>query len=193
IVIDPVQPDRNAAAALGKEKFMLFRKKAREFLKSPSKRFFEPEEFSIEKLKEKAEKSGGKLILMDVEAKRAKEDIAGAKLLKALEHIIKEMKANDFNVREHSWWWNRARKAIFWIITDKSDLPDTTIREGPPLRSKKHCESFRRKHKKTFEKHGRLYAEVKRDFINAETFIRHILRDEYMKDKARSIRIRRVI
>src|SRR3989338_5938399 len=40
IVIDPVQKDRNAAAALSIEKFEAFKKASIEFLKKPSKEFF---------------------------------------------------------------------------------------------------------------------------------------------------------
>ena len=41
IVIDPVQKDRNAAAALDHEKFEIAKHRAKEFLKKPSKEFFE--------------------------------------------------------------------------------------------------------------------------------------------------------
>ncbi len=190
IVIDPIQPERNAAAALGKEKFDIFRKKAKEFLKKPSRIFFEEEKLSIEKLREKAEKGGGKLIIIDAEAKRAKEDVAGAKLLKSLEYIIRNLRHNDFNVKDYGWQWNKKRKALFWIITGSKDLPKTVIREGPPVKAKKHCQSFRKRHKKTFEKKGRLYAEVKRDYTNAEKFIKHLLGDEYFRDKAGKISVR---
>jgi tRNA nucleotidyltransferase (CCA-adding enzyme) len=40
IVVDPIQPDRNAAAALSQEKFELFKKKSREFLQKPSEKYF---------------------------------------------------------------------------------------------------------------------------------------------------------
>ena len=40
IVIDPVQKDRNAAAALNEDKFEAFKNAAKEFLKHPSKDFF---------------------------------------------------------------------------------------------------------------------------------------------------------
>ena len=41
IIIDPVQKDRNAAAALDYEKFEVLKHRAKEFLKKPSKEFFE--------------------------------------------------------------------------------------------------------------------------------------------------------
>src|SRR3989344_7440492 len=46
VVIDPVQKDRNAAAALGNEKFEAFKKAAGGFLKNPSKAFFVKKELS---------------------------------------------------------------------------------------------------------------------------------------------------
>ena len=41
VVIDPVQKDRNAAAALDHEKFDIIRRRSKEFLKNPVKEFFE--------------------------------------------------------------------------------------------------------------------------------------------------------
>jgi len=40
IIVDPVQPDRNASAAMSKERFVVFKKRCKEFLKNPSEEFF---------------------------------------------------------------------------------------------------------------------------------------------------------
>ncbi|MFC1730504.1 CCA tRNA nucleotidyltransferase [candidate division KSB1 bacterium] len=190
IVIDPIQPDRNAAAALGDEKFDIFTKRAKEFLKSPSKSFFIPEKIDIEKIEKKANAKKGKLILIDVQAKAGKEDVVGAKLLKSLEFIVKQMKMNDFNVIDSGWDWNKAKKALLWIIVGKDNLEKTTIREGPPVKVKMHYEKFKKMHKKTFEKKGKVYAEIKREFVNAELFITHLAKDDYIKAKTKKVIVR---
>ncbi|MBW2990368.1 nucleotidyltransferase domain-containing protein [Candidatus Woesearchaeota archaeon] len=51
IIVDPVQPDRNAAAAVSKEKFEVFKQKAREFLDKPGAKFFEIKKLKIKDIK----------------------------------------------------------------------------------------------------------------------------------------------
>ncbi|MBU0535529.1 MAG: hypothetical protein KKE20_01085, partial [Nanoarchaeota archaeon] len=188
IVIDPVQPDRNAAAALGEEKFELFRKRAAEFLRSPSKRFFVQEKIDIQEIIKKA--GDAKTILLDVESGKGKEDVVGAKLLKTLQFIEKQLKMNCFNVKSTGWKWDKKKKAVFWIAVDKEDLSRKAIWEGPPVKATSHYERFKSVHKKTFEKDGKIYAEVDRKFVNAERFIKHLMKDEYIKERVKSISLR---
>jgi tRNA nucleotidyltransferase (CCA-adding enzyme) len=187
IVIDPIQPDRNAAAALSSEKFELFTKKAAEFLKKPAKSFFIREKVSIGSLEEKAKSKDGRLILIDVEAKRGKEDVIGAKLLKALEYIVSQMKANEFKVIDYGWDWPDEKSALFWLIVDKEDLPGIRICAGPPVKVKKHYDNFRKMHKKVFEHDDKVFAEEKREFVRPEGFVKKMLDDEYVKSRVKKI------
>ncbi|MBD3313139.1 CCA tRNA nucleotidyltransferase [Candidatus Woesearchaeota archaeon] len=189
IVIDPVQPDRNAAAALDEKNFRLFRKRAAEFLKNPSKDFFVPEKMDISELKKEARKRGGKLILIKASPKRGKEDVMGAKLLKTLQFIIQQLSMNDFTVIDHGWHWDRKSSAVFWIITDRKDLPKKAVRTGPPVNVKRHYRKFADSHKNVFVKDSRAYAEVEREFTNAERFIKSLFKNSYIRERAGSIRI----
>ncbi|ENO12023.1 tRNA nucleotidyltransferase (CCA-adding enzyme) [Thermoplasmatales archaeon SCGC AB-539-C06] len=98
VIIDPVQKDRNAAAAVGKEKYEKFIYACKELLKRPAIEFFKIKEISIEDLKKRAKKD--KLILIEIVALKGKEDVVGSKLLKSLEFIDKELNQNDFKVYE---------------------------------------------------------------------------------------------
>jgi len=186
IVIDPVQKDRNAAAAINKEKFDLFRKKAKEFLKNPSKKFFEIKEINERKLIKKAGKNN--LILIDVTPKKGKEDIIGCKLIKALEFINKKLKKNDFNVLDYGWQWNK--NALFYFIIKKEKLSDYIEREGPPLKAEEHVKNFKRKYKKTFIKKNRIYTKVKRKFKKPGDLIKSLRNDNYLKEKINNLRIK---
>ncbi|PIN87209.1 hypothetical protein COV19_00980 [Candidatus Woesearchaeota archaeon CG10_big_fil_rev_8_21_14_0_10_44_13] len=187
VVIDPIQPDRNAAAALNREKFDVFRKKASEFLKNPSKRFFLAEKLDIERLRLDAEQGKGRLILMDAEAKQGKEDVVGAKLLKAFEYIISNLKQGDFVIINKGWEWDRAKRALFWVIVDAKDLPQTKTYEGPPVKIKKHYDNFRKIHKQAYEKGGRVFADEKREFTDAKDLISKLIKEEYIKNRVKSI------
>ena len=53
------------------------------------------------------------------------------------------------------------KKAIFFfVVKDKGEI----IRAGPYLKDKKHVEKFKRKHKNTFSKKGRIHVKKKIDF-----------------------------
>ena len=184
IIIDPVQADRNAAAALGQEKFDLFKKKAKEFLKNPSEKFFEIIEINENILKKKA--MNNELILLDVLPKIGKKDIIGCKLLKTLEFIDIKLRGNDFTVVDHGWQWDN-KKALFYFIIKKEKLSDFIEREGPKLKDEQHVKNFKKKHSKTFIKNGRIYAHVKRDYKKAIDLIKTLMKEDYVKEKLKGL------
>ncbi len=187
IIIDPVQKNRNAAAALGNEKFDLFKKKAKEFLKSPSKEFFIKREITIKEIKEKAKDNT--LILSNVTLKTGKEDIVGSKLIKAFEYIGKELKNKEFNVTDCGWLWDKKEKAIFWYIIKKEKLSGYITINGPPINLKTHVNNFKKKYKKTSIKNNRIYAKVKRKYKEPKELMKKLLKDKYVKEKVKGIKI----
>lgn len=186
IVIDPVQADRNAAAAISREKFDLFRKKAQEFLERPSKRFFEIEWINEESLKKKTRNNT--LILMDIIPKKGKKDVVGCKIAKAIEFINKRLRENDFNVLDSGWEWGK--KALFYSIIKKEKLPDYTEREGPPIKTEKHVKNFKKKYGNTFIKGNRIYAKTKREFRKPEELIKSLEKEDYLREKISGFKLK---
>jgi tRNA nucleotidyltransferase (CCA-adding enzyme) len=111
ILIDPVQPLRNAAAAVSLQTFSRFVAAARNFIKNPSQRFFEKRQITEAKLKEAAGKN--RLIMLELGLKRAKLDVNGARIVKALEFVDSRLKENDFKVFDKGWIGHVA-KAMGW-------------------------------------------------------------------------------
>ena len=186
IVIDPVQADRNAAAALSFENFKKFIVACKSFLKKPSKAFFEKGEFSIEKIK-KSNKNK-KLIFLGVVPLKGKKDVVGCKLLKALEFINKKLIENQFRVFNYGWDWNRT--AMFYFVLDKKALAKNIEKNGPPLRAKENVAEFKKKHKKTFVKGSKIFALDKRKFRKPEVLVKALFNDQYLKEKIKSIKIK---
>jgi tRNA nucleotidyltransferase (CCA-adding enzyme) len=187
IVIDPIQPERNAAAALSYEKYEKFRTAAKNFLKNPSKSFFIKHKLTIDEIKKKAK--GKELIIADVKALKGKEDIVGAKLLKSFEYLKRNLIKNEFKLINSGWAWNKKAKAIFWFILDKKILPETVIRAGPPLSNKKHAANFKKKHKKTFTKGKKLYAKVKRGYRKPKDLIKYLIKGNYIKERTKNVAV----
>lgn len=187
IVIDPVQKDRNAAAALSREKFELFNKKAREFLKNPSKEFFEIKEFNIDNIKEKFKDKN--LVLLESEPLKRKQDVTGAKLMKIFEFLGKELIKKDFKIIENGWNWDRKKKAYFYFVFENKLLSSTKELIGPPEKMKFHTKKFKKKYKKTIIRKKRILAIIKRKFRKPEDLIIDLTKDNYIKDKVRNIKI----
>tara|TARA_Y100000310_G_C20659356_1_gene803808 strand:+ start:929 stop:2182 length:1254 start_codon:yes stop_codon:yes gene_type:complete len=179
IVIDPVQKERNVAAALDKEKFLQFKEASKKFLKKPDKSFFIKKDLDIEKLKKKSKNN--KFILLEAKASGSKEDIIGCKLLKAFNYLPKQLIRNDFKVMDSGWEFDRKNKAVFWFIIDKKNLSITKKVVGPPIKSKYHAKRFRQKHKNAFTEKSRLCANVKRKFREPSAMVKSLIKEKYIK------------
>ncbi|MBD3248592.1 CCA tRNA nucleotidyltransferase [Candidatus Woesearchaeota archaeon] len=186
LLVDPVQKNRNAAAALSKENYDMFRKSAHKFLKEPDKESFEEKSIGVEELKENYH--GKKVITVEASPLKGKKDVVGSKLVKVLEHIKRKMKKAGFEIIDTVWEWDG--KAVFYIVLKDEKLREFEIKEGPPAKIKKHADKFKKIYEgKTFVKDGKLYAKVKRKYRKAESFLRNVLRDGYVKERVKGIRI----
>src|SRR3989338_10974834 len=129
IVIDPVQKDRNAAAALDNEKFEIIKHRAREFMKKPSKEFFEvktPSEQDIRK------EFGSNLVMLKAAPLKKKTDVAGAKMLKAFHYMENELAIYGFKIAESDILWH-ASDSLFYYALENGKLPETLEIIGPPV------------------------------------------------------------
>jgi len=187
IVIDPVQKERNAAAALSRKQFLKFKVRASLFLKKPSKDFFRKKTIKDE-IKKKAGKN--KLLTIEVKPKAGKDDVVGCKLLKTFEYIAKRLEKNDFKVLEKEWEWSIKSKAVFYFIIKNEKLSKTKKWFGPPLKVKPYVKEFKKKHKKTFVEGKRIAAYVKRKFMKVEELIKSLKKDDYIKEKVRKIEVK---
>jgi len=185
IIIDPVQPERNAAAALSQEMFDAFVSSAKKFLEKPSDKYFEYQETNLEQLKKK-----GKLVLVDVEVPEGKEDPVGAKLVKAFDFIAKEL--DEFGVVKKEWEWDKYKNAVFIYLLKKEKLPDTYEQPGPPVAMQKETIKFKKKHKKTFVKQGKVWAKIKYEFRTPEELLtKNVFKAEYLKDKVNKCKLKK--
>ncbi len=188
ILIDPVQKDRNVAAGLDREKYDKLKSLAKEFLKNPSEDYFVKKKIEIENLRKMTK--GKKLILIEAEPLDGKKDVVGAKLMKFIETIDRHLKLNDFNVIDKGWEWEGG-KALHYFILDKKSLSPTMKHYGPHRSSKSRMESFkaRWKGKKIKFDNKIAYVIVKRDYRDAAGFVKDFVKNEFVKDKIKKVRL----
>jgi tRNA nucleotidyltransferase (CCA-adding enzyme) len=160
ILIDPTFKQRNALAALSKETFERFKKAAKSFLKNPSIKAFEVKKTDLDKIQKDAKAKKQEFILVEIKTKKQQGDIAGSKLLKFYKHLGSEIE-RFFDVKNKGFNYNGKQAARFFIVAkSKKDL----IVSGPSTRDKKSVSMFKKKHKKTFVKAGRIHARDKVNF-----------------------------
>ncbi len=188
IIIDPVQKDRNAAAAISEEKFRKFKETAKKFLNNPSESFFEIKKVNKDVLKKKAGKN--ELILLDIKPQRGKEDVVGCKLTKALEYITKKLEESDFTILHSGLEWDKKEKAFFYCILKKEKLSKFIENKGPPLENKIHVQNFKKKHKKTFIQGNRIYTKTRRRFNEPKELINSLRKEDYLKEKINKLGVR---
>ncbi len=187
IVIDPVDRTRNAAAALSMEKFELFRKASREFLKNPSIKYFEKKRVTPAMLKGQAAKE--RLIMLRAWPLPGKTDIAGGKLLKAYNHVLGQLVNNDFTLLSSGWDWDGKGPALLWYILNNKTLTAKKLHIGPPISEKEPSDAFRMKHKNSFAKEGRLHAMLKRQFRKPEELAAELLKKDFLKERVSRIEL----
>ncbi|MBI2134932.1 CCA tRNA nucleotidyltransferase [Candidatus Woesearchaeota archaeon] len=185
IVIDPVQKDRNAAAALDHEKFEIIKHRSMEFLKNPSKEFFEVKNLAEQDIRKEF---GSNLVMLKASPLRKKVDVAGAKMLKAFHYIENELLRHGFKVKESDMLWH-AQDSLFYYALQSDKLPVMAEITGPPAKAEKHALAFRKKHKKAFVKGKRLFAIEKRKFADAKNLVRELIKASNVRSNVSSIRL----
>ncbi|MBU1202416.1 MAG: CCA tRNA nucleotidyltransferase [Nanoarchaeota archaeon] len=186
IIVDPVQPDRNAAAAMSREQFEAFKNMCREFLKKPSKEFFKVKNIEKREIENKLKKEE-ELYFIEAQALKGKKDVVGSKLMKTYEFIKAEIEKNEFEIIKSDWEYKD--KGTFYFIIKKEVLPETIILRGPPTSEKEGVDRFKEKHEKTFEKNKRLYAEEQRKYRTIKSLIKDLLKEKYVLERVKKISI----
>jgi len=176
ILIDPVQPDRNASSALSKKKYEKFISLAKIYDGSES--FFMKKEINLKDLK-------GYNIFRLVPLS-GKKDIVGAKLLKSLEKIRKSLELKGFKIYDYGWKWDD--NVYFWFKTN--NLDKFRKHYGPLKSYKKHLEVFKKKWKakKFYYDKGKIYVKLKRDKTNSSEIIKDILKRKDVKNNFKSFK-----
>jgi len=176
ILIDPTCKERNTLAALSNETFREFQNSCKKFIRNPNLSFFEKKEVDFNKLKENAKKRKQDFILIKAKTNKQEGDIAGSKLLKFHNHLTKQI-SKYFQIKNKGFVYNNKKSAdYFFIATNKKEI----VHKGPKINDKKNLQKFKRKHKKTFTKKGRIYAREKINFT-----LKDFLRKWVNKNKKR--------
>jgi tRNA nucleotidyltransferase (CCA-adding enzyme) len=193
VLVDPIQPERNAAAALSEEKFLRFRKAVRDFLTKPDINAFTlipltPERVRQDVLRTQKRSARAKLYVLRSEPLEGKNDVVATKLLKAHEFILAAATKHGFTLLDQGWEFCDAA-ALHWFLFKDETLSQTRTVLGPPVSMKTDAERFRTKHKGAAMRGERFVAEVPRTYRTCDAFLRAVVKDPYVVERAKRVDI----
>ncbi len=187
IVIDPIQKERNAAAALSYEKFNKFIKSARTFLKNPSEKFFIEEKPNVDKFLNLKKKNEMLIVLEIKPSSKFSVDVMGCKMMKVHNFVKRQLTKNDFEVRLEKFYWSKkfSDTAKSFFIVSNPEIKEPKIVQGPPLDMKEAVEKFKNAHRKTRKEKDRIIAIEERKFKDVKDLIKASAKDKYVNDNAK--------
>jgi tRNA CCA-adding enzyme len=160
ILVDPTYKERNALAALSFETFYRFQEAAKKFLKNPSDKFFVKKELDLRDMKKKARKEKAEFLHLLVYTHKQSGDIAGTKLKKFSDMLIKEI-GKYYKVLDYKFEYPGEQRAeIYLIVKSRGEV----VRIGPPTYLKKFVRAFEKEHVKTYIKNKMVHAKIKVKF-----------------------------
>jgi len=185
VFIDPVDIERNVASALSGDKFDLFVKASKVYLKKPDVTFFFPndtkpwslDDISKELVKQKSLFVGVKIFKPDI-----LDENLYPQVRKAVRSIWENCKRYGFKIHDVIFHVNDL--VVIVVRTDDEPLSDTFIHVGPPVNLKDNADEFLKKWKgnprvvkEPFEDKGRLFVELKREFTQRSDFLNGQVKD----------------
>lgn len=184
ILIDPTYKQRNALAALSDETLRRFQKAAKDFLSKPSLNAFEMEKKDLEAIENSAKKKKLEFVKLKISTERQKGDIAGSKMLKFFKYLGNEI-IKLFEIKHNGFEYDGNKSAIaYFVVKPKKEI----IFNGPRVKDEKNVSAFKRKHKKTFVKSGRVYAKEKIDY-SLKKFLENFVKNKQGKKRMEEMNI----
>lgn len=196
VVVDPVDPGRNVAAALTLDKMFQFVAASRLFFEVPDLEFFFPSPIpplTDDELLEHIAKRKSTLILLEFAAPDLVEDVVFPQLRKAEQSVRALFDRNGFSVLRSDADWHRGvtpelremggsgKSELCGVIRmlfelEVSLLPRVERRVGPPVWEVEHTKKFVSSHLEPlsgpYVEDGRLVVEAARKFVEASELLR---------------------
>lgn len=170
IFTDPVDPNRNVAAAVSKENYATFIRACQSFLKNPKREFFFPNQPPTlpDELRRIMKERGTKILMVSLNISYdLVPDIVYPQLRKTERTLVRKLEEADFEVLR-SEVWSKDQKAFILLELRVPELPRVRKHIGPP--PEVDAEPFIQEHLNSDEKlagpfineEGRLVFELRR-------------------------------
>ncbi len=174
VIMDPIDDQRNLAAAISTENIGKFVLVCREFLKKPSASFFKAKPSSKKVLKNS--------FVVKFNYKARSPDIIWGQIKRTASALSTQMEVEGFTVLRHMAFTDEKNEACLIFEFDSLDIPKDMVHEGPEFFSEADSESFIAKNSKKSElmwinNKGKILSLQKRKHSNAKLFLQDLLKN----------------
>jgi len=190
IIIDPVDRNRNVAAALSLNQFSRIIAASKAFLKKPDMKYFFPRRekpWKIARLK----KMLGKKELVAVKIgypKGALSDIVWGQIQRLARKLKKQLKREEFEVLRNEAWTDEEKDIVLVFEVESLELQKAAVKRGPFVTDEKNSRAFLEKHTRLISgprvEKGKWVIEVPRKYTRIEKLLQDFLKKEKHVEKA---------
>lgn len=177
IVIDPVDSNRNVAAAVSPESFYKFVHFAKKFNTNPSDKFFFPDakkSFTAEEIDKRIDKRGTRWYMIKFNKPEIPEDTLYPQLRRGLNSVEKILEHNGFNVMRKDMWIGD--ECVYLFEMNIWETPSISKNIGPNVFTK-HSENFLKHYKERniFIEGDNWVVELDREFTTVLQLLKDLI------------------
>ncbi|MBI4017589.1 MAG: CCA tRNA nucleotidyltransferase [Candidatus Aenigmarchaeota archaeon] len=190
VIIDPVDPGRNVAAVLSLENFLVFVKRAREFLEDPklSAFFSMPSGLAtVDDITKHINERETRFVFVRFATPDVIEDVLWPQLRKCTERLRTLLEENEFEVLRTGIWSDDVSVIVIELLVD--ELPAIQKRKGPSAFDAANTQKFLEHYKgfNVFLERDAWTVEAKRRYRSAIDLLRDFLKEDAGKLKTNGI------
>ena len=183
IVIDPVDANRNVAAALSLDQFARIIAASRALLQKPSMDFFFPraeKPLTSSRLKSLLSHKNALVWSYPFPAGQLA-DIAWGQARRLRRKLVAQLASHGFGVRRSGEFTDEKNVVAIWVDLETVSLAPTMRQEGPTIWDEKNATAFLARHRAVESgprlENGRIVIEKKRAFDNAPELVARLLNE----------------
>jgi tRNA nucleotidyltransferase (CCA-adding enzyme) len=149
VVIDPVDPNRNLAAAVRSDKLWSFVAAGRQFLRIPGSWYFFPPKFkprTKQQFAKRIDDTGREVLAVTFRHPALVPDVLWGQLMKLERSLLDTMAREDFNPLRSALWSDEKEESAILVEADRTTLPAVRLQKGPPVSKGEDSLSFLERH-----------------------------------------------
>jgi tRNA nucleotidyltransferase (CCA-adding enzyme) len=187
IVIDPIDPARNVAAAVAEKRLWEFVALSRALIKDPRIEFFYPPEGKVptpRALQNRVEKLESSIVFLTFGEVNAVVDILWSQLYKTEKSLKNILEEKGFTVYRSAAWSNEKNLNLLIFELERSRISKARTHLGPQVERREESEKFLKRHLGASDtmigpwiERERWKVRKTRDYVDALSFLRQHLRN----------------
>src|SRR6266705_22241 len=188
VVIDPVDPNRNLAAAVRPDKLWSFVAAGRQFPRIPGSWYFFPPKFkprTRQQFAKRIDDTGRELLVITFRQSVLVQDVLWGQLMKLDRRLLDTMAREDFNPYRSALWSDEKKESAILVEADRTTLPAVRLQKGPPVAKREDSLSFLEKHLRARDtargpwiEGDRWMVEKKRGILSTQEFVKATARND---------------